>query len=240
MKKKMFMVFIAGMIIVMIGGMFWLMDSYKATEQPLNMIENRQDINSRENGWLEIMPGQKSETGIIFYPGARVEPEAYVPLAFQISQQGFMVVIVSMPFNLAIFGVNEADKVIAEYEQITNWVIVGHSLGGAMAGRYIKNNPQKVEQLILLASYIDGDDDLSDFEELDVLSIYAENDEIVTAEDIEESKKYLPSNTEFIEIEGGNHSQFGFYGFQDNDGRATIKRSEQHNFVVEIISKFLK
>jgi hypothetical protein len=40
-------------------------------------------------------------------------------------------------------------------------------------------------------------------------------------------QRLLPKATRWIEIQGGNHSQFGHYGHQLSDGNATISREAQ-------------
>ena len=41
------------------------------------------------------------------------------------------------------------------------------------------------------------------------------------------NRRLLPETTAWVEIKGGNHSQFGHYGHQLFDGRATITREAQ-------------
>ena len=106
--------------------------------------------------------------------------------------------------------------------------------------KIIKITIVKINNLILLASYIDSNDDLSEHDELNVLSIFGDRDEIVTLDNIEESKNYLPERTVFKEITGGNHSQFGYYGFQNSDGQASISRERQHELIVKKIVDFLE
>jgi hypothetical protein len=45
----------------------------------------------------------------------------------------------------------------------------------------------------------------------------------------------LPAATYWIEIEGGNHAQFGYYGMQLGDNRATISREQQQTLTVQAI-----
>ncbi len=59
----------------------------------------------------------KSSIGIIFYPGAKIQPEAYSVIASKLATNGYTTIIVKMPFNLAIFGENKADDVIAEHQR---------------------------------------------------------------------------------------------------------------------------
>lgn len=45
----------------------------------------------------------------------------------------------------------------------------------------------------------------------------------------------LPDVTIFAVIEGGNHSNFGYYGFQKGDGESQITREVQHEHVVKLL-----
>ncbi len=92
--------------------------------------------------WITFTPvGVQPTTGFIFYPGGHVDARAYAPMLRQIAERGDLVVLVPMPLNLAVFGVNRADQVIAAHPEIEHWVIGGHSLGGAMASAYLYGKP---------------------------------------------------------------------------------------------------
>ena len=73
---------------------------------------------------------------ILFYPGAKVEAEAYLPLLDQIRQTGVTCILVHMPFHMAIFDANAAEDVMAQFPEIQHWYIAGHSMGGAMASKF--------------------------------------------------------------------------------------------------------
>lgn len=121
---------------------------------------------------------------------------------------------------------------IAAYPEIHQWVIGGHSLGGAMAARYVAQKPGKVEGLVLWASYPSANDDLGQ-SGIAVTSIYATDDGLTTIDDIEASRNLLPLDTLWVEIEGGNHAQFGDYGAQSGDREARIPLAEQEKMVIE-------
>lgn len=42
-----------------------------------------------------------------------------------------------MPFKMAIFNKNAANKIIENYPNIKHWYLCGHSMGGAMASSYV-------------------------------------------------------------------------------------------------------
>ncbi|MBE2268205.1 MAG: alpha/beta hydrolase, partial [Anaerolinea sp.] len=62
--------------------------------------------------WLVFKPNVEATTGLIFYPGGKVNPAAYAPLARAAAEAGFLAVIVPMPLNLAILDTSAADAVI--------------------------------------------------------------------------------------------------------------------------------
>lgn len=176
-------------------------------------------------GWYVFQPAQPTDTGLIFYPGGLVDPAAYAPLMKQLSDQGITTVIVPMPLDLAVFGVNKANDVIAAYPDIKHWIIGGHSLGGSMAAEFVKGNPAAVQGLAFLASYPADSTDLSALP-IKATSIYGTNDG-VARNVFKTSLARLPAGTPLVIIDGGNHAQYGNYGPQAGDGTATISREEQ-------------
>jgi len=133
---------------------------------------------------------------------------------------------VPMPLDLAIFGVNKANDVIAAYPEVQHWIIGGHSLGGSMAAQYVKDNPTKVKGVAFMAAYPADNVDLSKLP-VKFVSLHGSNDGLATEAKIQNSLKNLPADTKVVLIEGGNHAQYGNYGPQAGDGIATISREEQ-------------
>jgi predicted alpha/beta-hydrolase family hydrolase len=175
--------------------------------------------------------GSQPTTGLIIYPGGHVDYRAYAPTASQIAAQGYLVVIVPMPLNLAVLNANAAADVIAAYPEIEYWAVGGHSLGGAMAANFAKKNPDQVDGLVLWASYPASSDDLTG-SGLRVASIYGTLDGLATGMEIDASRALLPVDTTWVPIEGGNHAQNGWYGVQSGDNAATISRQEQQTQIV--------
>ncbi len=195
-------------------------------------LESTELVRVETEPWLSFSPRDRTpDTGLIFYPGARVEPEAYAPIAQRIAAQGYLVVVVRMPFNLAILSQNRASEVVSDFPQIANWAMGGHSLGGAMAARYVSQNPE-IGGLALWAAYPDGGVDLS-LSEIAVVLLTGSQDHLVSDTEVSQALARLPDSTEVVEIAGGNHAQFGWYGPQKGDGPATITRFEQQDIAVE-------
>jgi pimeloyl-ACP methyl ester carboxylesterase len=181
--------------------------------------------------WIVFRPEEQPGAGLILYPGGRVDARAYAPTARAIAGEGYLVVIVPMPLNLAFFDPDEASAVMAAYPEITTWAIGGHSLGGAMAARFVYQNPNEVEGLVLWAAYPAESDNLS-ARDLAVVSIYGTHDGLATREKIDASRPLLPPDTRWVALEGGNHAQFGWYGPQGRDNAATISRAVQQEQVI--------
>lgn len=219
--------------VLLVGGfVVWA----KSTPRPMPEAEAALEAPADTDGvlvttqdWLTFRPvseDQELSTALIFYPGGRIDPRSYAPAARDIAAEGHLVVIVPMPLNLAFFAPNRASNVIASFPQVKNWTVGGHSLGGAMAARFAYHHPSAVEGLLLWASYPARGNDLSE-RDLLVTSVYGTRDGLATPDEIAASRPLLPPNTEWVEIEGGNHAQFGWYGSQNGDNPATISRTAQ-------------
>ncbi|MGQ9907534.1 MAG: alpha/beta hydrolase [Candidatus Flexifilum sp.] len=180
--------------------------------------------------------GDQADVGFIFYPGALVDPRAYAPILRPLAEAGYLVVTQYMPLNLAIFDLQAADRLRALYPEIADWVIGGHSMGGAMASRYALEN-RTVVGLALIGSFPFGD--LSGLD-LPTVSIYGDSDGLIPLSEIDQSRASLPPDTVFVELPGANHAQFGDYGAQRGDLPATMPAAEQHARTVEALLALLE
>lgn len=196
-------------------------------------------VQVKRDAWLAFEPPGRAElSGFIFYPGGRVAPEAYAPLARALAENGVLAVIVPMPLNLAILNPDAASAVIAAYPRVETWFIGGHSLGGVMAARFAYHNPDLVAGLLLLAAYPEAQIDLSE-RHLAVATIYGDRDGLATASEVESSFSQLPEQARKIMIAGGNHAQFGWYGPQSGDLSAGLSRSEQQDLVLQTLMSLM-
>ena len=211
---------------VLAGAFFWYVsDYYPADEIALEVLA--QDSSITVQGDLTILsPSYPADTAVIFYPGAKVEAEAYLPLLEQIRQTGVTCILVHMPFRLAIFDANAAEEVMEQFTEIQHWYIAGHSMGGAMASQFAADHPDQVDGLILLGAYIYGD-----YPPEKTLTVYGSLNQSV-----EDNIDYTEN---VVEIQGGNHAQFGNYGPQKGDLPATISAEEQQAQTVAAIEEFL-
>lgn len=177
-------------------------------------------------GWEFTPRSAEASTGLIFYPGGRVDARSYAPLCREVAARGYRVVLVRMPLSLAVLDADAARGVVDARPDVGRWVLGGHSLGGAMAASAVAGDPTLADGLLLLAAYATGEADLST-SELEVADVTASEDEVLDQENWETGRRLLPPGTSFVRIEGGNHAQFGSYGPQPGDGTAAIAPNEQ-------------
>ena len=193
----------------------------------LAALQSDPTVRVSANHWLVFQPANGGvTTGFVFYPGGKVDPRAYAPQAHAIAAQGFLVVIVPAPFNLAVFTPNVAAEVQAAYPAVTQWAVGGHSLGGVMAAHFAHDHPRTVHGLALWASYPQASDDLSR-STVAVVSISGTRDGLSTPAKIDAARPLLPPSTTWVVIDGGNHGQFGWYGPQSGDNPAGIDHAAQ-------------
>jgi predicted esterase len=224
------------LIVAVIGFLAWTrLARYPAFPEAAALAQTAQT----PQGWYVFNPEQPTDTGFIFYPGGLVDAAAYAPLMKSLADQGVMTVIVPMPLDLAIFGVNKATDVIAAYPEIDHWIIGGHSLGGSMAAEFVKGQPTAVESIAFMAAYPADSTNLSALP-IKVVSLHGSNDGLATDAKIQNSLKNLPADTKVVLIEGGNHAQYGNYGPQAGDGVATISREEQQQQTATAIGELVK
>ncbi|MDY4047489.1 alpha/beta fold hydrolase [Negativibacillus massiliensis] len=214
------------LLTILAGAFFWYVsDYYRAEDVALEVLAQNDGIVTQDNLTI-LSPSYQSDTAIIFYPGAKVEAEAYLPLLDQIRQTGITCILVDMPFHMAIFDSDAAEDVMTQFPEIEHWYLAGHSMGGAMASKFAAEHPDEVDGLILMGAYIYGD-----YPDEDTLTIYGSLNQSV--------EDHIDYTENIVEIEGGNHAQFGNYGLQKGDPMAEISAEEQQKQTVEAIEAFL-
>lgn len=177
--------------------------------------------------------------GLAFYPGAKVDPQAYANILRPIAEAGFEVVIFKQPYNLAILDSNAAGAVIGDPDDaVDEWVVAGHSLGGAMASRYAEQERNELDGLLLYASY--PVIDMSARSDLTVMSVFGTDDGVADPADIKARMSDLPPATEFVAIDGAIHSFFGDYGLQRGDGTPGVSREEAQREISDASIRFLE
>jgi len=200
-------------------------------------------VESRD-GFRAFHPAANARrAAMVFYPGAMVDPVAYVPLAHQLAELGYPVWIASLPFRLAPLE-SQREQLFArtlrliESNTSLGWVLAGHSRGGALAADFARRHDNLLAHLVLIATTHPRDFDLSR-SSLHVTKIYGTRDRIAPHERMLRNAHLLPPQTRWIAIQGGNHAQFGWYRFQLGDASADISRALQQQQLLNALAEIL-
>jgi dienelactone hydrolase len=231
-------IFIVVVLVLATVFVFWASAAAPASDVALSALNSdSQMFVTIEYGWATFYPANnpRPETGFIFYPAGKVDYRAYAPLMKMIANEGYFVVVMPVPLNFAVFDINAAARIQAQYPEIKNWFVGGHSLGGVAASSYAASHPS-ISGLVLLAST--PANDLVKINNVPTILIYGTNDGLFLLEDVNASRVLLPDDTKFITIDGGNHAQFGSYGFQSGDNEASISAEEQWSQTVNVTVEF--
>lgn len=210
----------------------WLVYARPFSAAPVALAALRDDSRvkvAERLTWYELVPDRrtatgdpiKPTTGLVFVPGARVDPRAYAHLFRPVVAAGYLVIVLKEPFNFALPTSQHPAAVMKLHTDVRYWAIGGHSLGGVAAASFADAH-REVSALLLYASYPAGTLQRRD---LAVTSISGDADGLATPSDIAASRAKLPPRTHFQVVRGGVHSYFGDYGDQPGDGVPTVARA---------------
>ncbi|HJQ14230.1 MAG TPA: alpha/beta hydrolase [Anaerolineales bacterium] len=228
--------FIAACIVIL-AFTLWANTAMGPAPEAFAGLRSDEHVTVSVDRFIQFQPaGKRVTTGFVFYPGGRVDYRSYAVPLRQIAAEGYLVILLPVRLNLAFFDINAADRAIRAFPEIQHWVVGGHSLGGVAAALYAEQQ-ENLDGVVFWASY-PANDSLRN-SDVKVLSIYGTLD-MNGLDRFDASHADLPEDTEFLSIEGGNHAQFGDYGLQPGDNKATITRLEQQKQIVDATVKFLK
>ena len=143
-----------------------------------------------------------------------------------------------MPWRLAKNGYKKPIDLKLLEDTTKQYILAGHSQGAKMAAQFVYENPTLINKLILIATTHPRDIDLANLN-IPIMKIYGSKDGVADIHDIDKNKTKLPSTTKYVLIEGANHAQFGYYGFQLGDNKADITREKQLQTTLENILFFI-
>lgn len=227
---------VAAVLVLAVGGiLIWSQVGVMPAEaEPLASVQDNPDItvDDTEQGIVLAPVDGGSDTGLVFIPGAKVDPWAYAAILQGLAADGTTVVITRPWLNLAFFDLRGLDAFTSAAPDIDTWAVGGHSLGGVRACQLAAD----ADALVLFGSYCASDVSDSD---LAVLSLAGSEDGLSTPEKIAEARHLLPADAELIEIPGASHASFGDYGPQAGDGTPTLSTDEMHRVVTASLEEFL-
>lgn len=237
MKRLARRLLIALLVLVVIGALalFGAAEIRRASPTPdaLAALVSDPQVSVSQDDLLVFKPGGEPSVGVILYPGASCDVRGYAPLLRRIAAQGYLVVAVPMPFDMAIFGVDRASKVQATWPRIREWVLIGHSMGGAMASQFAHDNPDALAGLILWDSYPPEAASLA-ASPLPVWHIHRATTAGTAPPAFETRRRLFPAESVWVPVPGGLHMYFGSFegGYYREQWAPSISRRAQQDEIV--------
>lgn len=177
--------------------------------------------------------GSSNGVGIVFIPGAKVDPYAYLATFDGVAAAGTTVVITKPTLNLAFFDTRSLGTFERHAPEVKTWAVGGHSLGGVRACQ-LATTPG-TQGLLLLGSYCANDLRSSG---LDVLSLSGSRDGLSTPAKVDAARHLLPASETSVVIRGADHAQFGHYGEQPGDDPATVSHAHTDRIITAQVSRW--
>lgn len=228
---------LSSLLVTIIAFLTWFHIVFPAERDATLEVFSDQSLTVSEvEGSIVLAPVENpGTTGIMFFPGARVDPYSYLYPLSELAATGVTVVVMDPLVNMALFDTRTLAELSSAAPQITEWVLAGHSLGGVRACM-LASEPS-VAGLVLLGSYC-----ASDVTGLDIpiLQVLAENDGLIDTEAVTTSASLLPPNSRSITLDGANHASFGTYGPQPGDGESSLTRTEVRAELTALILELLE
>ena len=222
------------LVVAVVGVLIWSQVGVMAAE-PAPLAAVRADAGiaiTDDDAAIVLAPASGgSTTGLVFIPGAKVDPWAYAAKLSGLVDDGITVVITKPTLNLAFFDLRPLDAFTSLAPGVDTWMVGGHSLGGVRACQLAAD----ADALVLFGSYCATDLSASG---LPVLSIGGAEDGLSTPEKIADARDLLPADADVVEIAGASHASFGDYGPQAGDGIPTISDAEMTAELTALVEPF--
>jgi pimeloyl-ACP methyl ester carboxylesterase len=221
--------------------MAWLLWNAQAHGVKSELLQSSQSVVVTDSGrLLRFTPRvDTSSVGLIFLPGAPVDPKAYVPLLRALAEAGYPAVLVRLPWRVAPTKSSQAvvwDRIASVQATAPErrWILAGHSRGAALSARFAGEHPAALAGLVLIATTHPKRFSLASLV-IPVTKIYGTLDCVADSAAIFANAGLLPPTTHWVRLEGANHRQFGWYGTQLGDCDATITRETQQARTLEAL-----
>ena len=219
---------------LLVLGLVWSRP-FPATEVALAAMRSGNDVRVSDRlTWYEMTSTARDSddevvrptTGLVFVPGARVDPRAYAHVLRPLAEAGYLVTVLKEPFGTSLLDASHPARVIGAHPEIARWVLAGHALGGTTAAAFADDHATvggaPVAGLVLWAATTAGAVDRAD---LKVTSISAGPVGASTPDEGAPAKPGLPPGTTYVVVPGSADSIFGDYEVPPDDGVPAADRA---------------
>ena len=84
----------------------WSLLAYRASGGAYEALESTGTVTvSSRDGYWRFEPRVSADVGLLFFPGALVDPVAYAPLANAVAERGYPVVLIQVPRRLSLIHI---------------------------------------------------------------------------------------------------------------------------------------
>jgi pimeloyl-ACP methyl ester carboxylesterase len=224
---------LTSLLVTIVGFLTWFHIVLPADRgATLEVYRDARIVVTQEPGLVMMSSATLTSTdGVLYFPGAKVDPYCYIyPLA-DVAASGVTVVIMKPLMNMALLDQRDMEALTAIAPEVENWTLAGHSLGGVRACM-LASHPS-VTSLVLFASYCATDISAGD---LEVILVTGDQDGLIEPQALKDSLPLLPPGrvTERVLV-GANHASFGTYGAQPGDGVATLTPAQMRDLMTAIL-----
>jgi pimeloyl-ACP methyl ester carboxylesterase len=219
----------------------WSLVAYRSTSPARASTQSDARVTvTHEAGAWSFQPASSSARrapGLLFFAGSLVDPRAYAPLARAAAEAGYPAFIVELPRRGAFGGADDpslydrAQSLMRRREGPSTWIVGGHSRGAVVAVTLASRDTVGMAGLLLIGTSHPRDVDLSALR-MPVTKVVGTRDGLASPEEVRANQQKLPPHTRWVWVDGGNHSQFGWYGFQPGDRFARISRDAQQQLML--------
>lgn len=226
---------VAVVVLLAVVFLVWANIVMQGTRSAALQVWRDDRVSVRDAGDSVVMTptGDANGVGIVFIPGAKVDPYAYMATFRQVVASGTTVVITKPTLHLAFFDTRGLSTFEAHAPSVATWAVGGHSLGGVRACQLAPD----ADGLLLFGSYCANDIRRS---YIDVLSVSGSRDGLSTPAKVAAARHLLPSTATMTEIAGANHADFGAYGDQPGDRTAIISRAEARAQIGDAVEEWVR
>ncbi|MGN6406806.1 MAG: alpha/beta hydrolase [Curtobacterium sp.] len=225
---------VAVVVLIAVVFLVWANIVMQGTRSAALQVWRDDRVAVRDAGDAVVMTptGTANGVGIVFIPGAKVDPYAYMATFRQVVARGTTVVITKPTLHLAFFDTRPLSTFESHAPDVRSWAAGGHSLGGVRACQLGKD----ADGLLLLGSYCANDISRS---YIQVLSVSGSRDGLSTPAKVAAARHLLPSTATMTEIDGANHAAFGAYGDQPGDRTATISPADARSQITAAVERWV-
>jgi len=227
---------LSSLLVTIVGFLVFFHTVFPADrEATLEVYRDDRVVVEPGEGYIVMRPtGEHNHTAVLYFPGARVDPHAYLYPFADVVAAGATIVVAKPFMNMALFDPRSLEDFAPAAPGATRWLLAGHSLGGVKACMLAGDS--RVAGLVLFASYCATD--ISGLER-DTVVVLGSEDGLIDIEAVDAAASLLPPSARTVTIPGANHASFGTYGPQPGDGVATVDATVMRAQTMEIFARVL-